>query len=235
MNRQIFIGFDPREAAAFAVARDSIRRHLTQRIPITGLVLSDLREHGYYRRPTEIRDGRLWDVISEAPMSTQFSISRFLVPYLANDGWALFIDCDFLARGDVSKLFDLADTSKAVMVVKHDYRPTETTKMDGQVQTAYPRKNWSSACLFNVRSPANAGLTVDYVNSVPGRELHRFGWLSDEDIGELHPRWNYLVGHTKDVKNPVLVHFTEGLPIQAGYESCEYADEWRDELTRWAR
>jgi hypothetical protein len=43
--------------------------------------------------------------------------------------------------------------------------------------------------------------------------LHRFGWLEDEDIGELDVRWNWLVGEydqaPADVKN---AHWTLGGP-----------------------
>jgi hypothetical protein len=233
-KRSIWIGFDPREADAFAVARHSIQRRLTQPIPVNGLVLSKLREQGLYYRPTSIRDGRLWDEISEAGMSTEFSNSRFLVKEMAGSGWALFVDADFLALENAVRLFDLADDSKAVMVVKHNHVPTSGTKMDGQVQAAYSRKNWSSCMLINCEHRANRALTVEYVNSVPGRDLHAFKWLADEAIGELPPEWNYLVGVTRSNIQPKFIHMTEGVPSMAGYENCEFADEWRAELTRWA-
>ena len=59
MNRSVWIGFDPRESAAFAVARHSIQRHLITPIPVRGLVLADLREQGLYTRPTSVKDGRI--------------------------------------------------------------------------------------------------------------------------------------------------------------------------------
>lgn len=230
----IWLGWDPREAAAFAVARSSLRQHRNLPIPIYGLVLDTLRAQGLYSRPAERRGGRLWDPISAAPMSTEFAISRFLVPHLAKRGWALFLDGDILCRADIAGLFELADPAKAVMVVKHVHNPADNLKMDGQVQTAYPRKNWSSCMLFNCDHPSNAGLTVGLVNSVPGRDLHRFCWLQDHEIGELPPKFNYLVGHTEGVDNPVIAHFTDGVPSMPGYESQEYADEWRAALARWA-
>lgn len=234
MKASIWIGFDAREAAAYAVARYSIRRRLIMPIPIRGLVLSDLRERGLYTRPTSIRDGRLWDDISEAPMATEFAVSRFLVPHLAGGGWALFMDCDMLVRANLDRLFRLCDPSKAVMVVKHVHEPPEGVKMDGQAQTRYARKNWSSVCVFNASHPANRALTPDYVNSVPGRDLHRFAWLDDDLIGELDPEWNWLVGHSDPSVEPSIVHFTEGYPLMKGYEDCAFADEWRDELASWA-
>ena len=59
-------------------------------------------------------------------------------------GWAVFCDCDFIFLEDISKLIKNLDNSKAIYCVKHDYTPKEKHKMDGQKQTIYPRKNWSS-------------------------------------------------------------------------------------------
>ena len=66
----IWIGFDPRETAAYAVARQSINFYITQQIPVRGLVLDELRKKGLYWRPTERRLGKLYDVISEHEMAT---------------------------------------------------------------------------------------------------------------------------------------------------------------------
>lgn len=49
------------------------------------------------------------------------------------------MSCTYL--GDVYELFDFVDDKYAIMCVQHDYSPKETTKMDGPVETAYPRKN----------------------------------------------------------------------------------------------
>jgi hypothetical protein len=231
-SRSVWIGYDPREAAAFAVAHYSIRR-FDRYTPIRGVVLDDLRARGLYSRPTEQRinsEGRhqLWDVISGAWMATEHSNSRFLVPHLARDGWAAFIDGDVLVNEDIGRLFRLCDPSKAVMCVQHQHEPVESVKMDGQVQTRYARKNWSSVMVFNCGHPANAALTVPMVNSLPGRDLHRFCWLDDAQIGALPARWNHLVGSSAltDAR-PSLVHFTAGLPDMPGYETQEFAEEWR--------
>ena len=82
--------------------------------------------------------------------STEFTYSRFLVPSLMNyKGWAVFCDCDFIFLDDVAKLFKNLDKEKAIYCVQHDYTPKEKHKMDGQQQTIYPRKNWSSFIVFN--------------------------------------------------------------------------------------
>jgi hypothetical protein len=231
----IWLGFDSREADAYAVARSSIRKVTTLPARINALVLDELRGRGLYTRPHEKREGcRIWDVVSGAPCATEFSNSRFLVPHLAGSGFALFMDCDVLVRRNLRDLFDLADPSKAVQVVKHRHVPTTATKMDRQVQTTYGRKNWSSVMLFNVDHPANKGLTLEMVNTLPGRDLHAFCWLTDDLIGELPPEWNHLVGEYPPNPNAAIAHFTLGVPSMAGYEDCEFADEWRDELMRWA-
>jgi hypothetical protein len=229
VDHTIWIGYDKREAHAFFIARDSIRR-FNSIVPVYGVVLDLLRRTGMYTRPTQIEElngnRKMWDTISEAPMSTEFAISRFLVPHLAQKGWALFVDVDVMFRRNPSHLFSLADSSKAVMCVQHQYEPKKTFKMDNQVQTKYHRKMWSSVMLFNCDHPANKRLTLDMINSVPGRDLHRFCWLEDDEIGALPEEWNYLPGWSKKNSDPSLVHFTEGLPDLPGYENQEFADEW---------
>ncbi len=237
-----FLGFEPREADAYAVARQTIKYH-NKHMPVQGLVLSDLKERGLYYRETERRLGLLWDKISDAPMSTEFAISRFLVPaivkqqfkYYQFKGWALFADCDVLVRANLTDLKALLDNTKAVFCVKHNHTPTYSEKMDGQIQTSYARKNWSSVMVFNVDHPSNDALTVEMVNTLPGRDLHRFCWLEDDEIGELPPEWNFLVGHTDTNIDPKIVHFTDGTPGMHGFRNVQFADEWRRELDRWAQ
>lgn len=229
MKRSIWIGWDPREADAFQVCAHSIRAHLSEPIDIFAVDLEILQNRGLYQRPMRRDDdGRLFDRISAAPMSTQFAISRFFVPHLvAEPGVALFMDCDMLVRCDLVELFELADPRFAIQVVKHDYEPGETVKMDGQAQTAYPRKNWSSVMLWNLAHPATNLLTLNKLNTWAGRALHRFAWLDDGEIGELAPEWNHLVGVYPPNPEAKIVHFTLGIPSMAGYGRCEHSDEWR--------
>lgn len=239
MQHSIFVGFDPREAEAFGVCRHSLRKHAPD-VPVHAIDLQTLRDAGLYTRPMSQKDGRLWDDISEAHCSTEFAIARFLTLELARQ-WdrdlALFMDCDVLARADLEALFWNArqDASKAVWCVKHVHEPPEGVKMDGQLQVQYARKNWSSVMLFNARHPSNAKLTTEMINTVPGRDLHRFCWLADDEIGELEPKWNWLVGHSSEDISPALVHFTSGTPNVPGYEDCAYAGEWRKVRAEWLR
>lgn len=236
----IWLGYDDREDAAFAVARESCRHHMTMPIPVYGLLLSDLQRDGLYTRPIEYRASAadkpvMWDVVSDAAQSTQHANARFFVPMLAKTGWALFCDGDVMFRNNVVRLFETFDNSKAAYCVKHDYAPKDSIKMDGQVQVAYKRKLWSSVLALNCDHEANRALTLDVLNNTPGRDLHALFWLADSDIGELDASWNYLVGISNPEIEPDIVHFTEGTPDLPGYERCEYSDEWRDWRNNWAR
>jgi len=104
--------------------------------------------------------------------------------------------------------------------------------MDGQVQTVYPRKNWSSMVLWNCAHPKNKILTPELLNKETPQFLHRFSWLEDEDIGSLPHEYNWLVGWYKEPKDgaPKILHYTEGGPWFDGYRDCEYADVWKKEV-----
>jgi lipopolysaccharide biosynthesis glycosyltransferase len=212
---RVFIGYDPREAAAFSVLAYSIHARSSQPVSIVPLILSELRAvMTRERHPLQ---------------STDFSFSRFLTPYLSDySGWSVFMDCDMLVRDDIAKLYALRDERYAVMVVKHNHVPKENKKFLDQPQTAYHKKNWSSVMLFN-----NAGcraLTPEYVNTASGLELHQFKWLGNDDlIGELPDRWNHLVGYNPPRNDASLVHYTLGGPYFNEYRNCEYAEEWHRE------
>jgi lipopolysaccharide biosynthesis glycosyltransferase len=217
---KVFVGYDPREDIAYQVCKHSI---LTKQpnAEVRPLVQKELRDAGWYTRPVD------------KLASTEFTFTRFLVPELCNfEGWALFIDCDMILTTDIAELFAQADDQYAVMCVQHDYKPKEGTKMDGQTQTVYPRKNWSSAMLINCGHPSNQQLDMDLVNSpeINGAYLHRFSWLNDEEIGELDHTWNYLVGVYDDLEKPKLIHYTEGGPWFENYRNCEFHQLWKDEL-----
>jgi hypothetical protein len=218
----VFVGYDWREHDAFAACCNSLRHHspnvIVERID---------RHHAWYARPTEFNSGgQLVDVISGAPMSTDFSLARFLVPLIALESPALFCDGDFLWRAPVEELFGLFDSRYAVQVVKHEHVPTEAIKMDGQQQTAYARKNWSSLMLFNVDHAIWNSFSEE-VNTARGLDLHQFRSIPDELIGDLPVEWNWLEGVNAAIAEPKAVHFTRGIPSMPGYEQAAYADEWR--------
>ena len=220
---KIFVGYDPREDIAYEVCHHSILKRSSIPVEITPIVQSDLRTNGLYWRER----GQL--------ESTEFSFTRFLTPHLANyDGWAMFVDCDFLYLADIKELRDLIDDKYAIMCVQHDYTPKEATKMDGAVQTVYPRKNWSSMVLYNCGHPKNKVLTPEVVNTQTGAFLHRFQWLEDEEIGSIPFVWNFLEGHNKVVEGdtttfPKAIHYTRGGPWFEAWKNCEFAELWLKE------
>ena len=217
---KVFIGYDTREDIAYQVCKHSILKRQPD-ADVRPLKQQELRQAGWYTRPID------------KLASTEFTFTRFLIPELANfDGWALFMDCDMILTTDIKELFDQADDKYAVMCVHHDYKVKEEFKMDGQKQTIYPRKNWSSVMLFNCAHPSNARLTQDLVNDteINGAYLHRFSWLKDEEVGELNHTWNYLVGVYDDLEKPNLIHYTEGGPWFENYRNCEFHQLWKDEL-----
>lgn len=214
---RIFIGWDSREDIAYQVCKRSLEQHASIPLEIVPIKQWDLRERGLYWRPA--------DPLS----STEFSFTRFLTPYLAGyEGWAVFVDCDFLFRKDIAGLLDYRDPTKALYCVQHDYQPKESTKMDGQVQTQYPRKNWSSFMLINCGHEQVRTMTPDIVNTESGLHLHRFNWLTDEMIGSLPVTWNYLEGwhSAAECEDPIAVHFTRGGPWFEQWNAVEFAAEW---------
>ena len=220
MNFKCFIGYDSKEDIAYRVCKYSLLKRSTINLKVLSLKLDELISKKLYTRNVD-------------PLaSTQFTYSRFLVPNLAGyKGWALFCDCDFIFLEDISKLIKDLDNSKAVYCVKHDYTPKEKHKMDGQKQTIYPRKNWSSFILYNCSHPSTKSLTVETVNKESGAYLHQFKWCKDNEIGSLDERWNYLEGWTSNHNKakPFAVHFTRGGPWFSEWQDVEFADEWKKE------
>lgn len=216
---KVFIGYDSREDVAYQVCKHSIKKRQST-AEITPLVQQELRDSGIYNRSVD------------KLASTEFTFTRFLVPELTEfSGWALFMDCDMILTTDIAELFDQADDQYAVMCVQHDYTVKEGTKMDGQKQTVYPRKNWSSVMLINCGHPSNKALTKELVNDedVTGAYLHRFSWLEDHEIGSLDHTWNYLVGVYNDIESPKLIHYTEGGPYFKNHFNCDFHQAWKNE------
>ena len=213
---KIYVGYDSREDIAWQVCRHSLLRHSTPDLEVYPLRQTTLRELGIYTR-------------GQDAASTEFSLSRFLTPWLAaHDGWSVFVDCDFLFTTDVRRVLDHASREKAVYVVQHDYTPANAVKMDGQQQTAYPRKNWSSFILFNNAHPEVKALTPAVVNSQSPAWLHRFQWISDDSlIGALPLEWNFLEGeYPRPEKVPNAIHYTNGGPWFENWQHVDYGDLW---------
>lgn len=210
----IFIGYDHKESVAYYTLEHSIASRCSIPVSVTPLMKSQIKN--FFYRPKGKTE------------STDFSLSRFLVPLLSGyTGWSVFMDCDMLCRVDISHIRDYMDPSKAIVVCKHDYVPKTDSKFLGQVQTKYVKKNWSSLILFN--NEQCKALTKDYINNTTGLNLHQFKWIDEDKIGELPLTWNWLVGEYDYNQDARIVHFTIGGPYFSEYKDCHYADEWFDE------
>ena len=213
---RIFIGYDSKEPECYHVLSHSIMKHAKSPVSIAPLKLELLP---------------LWRERNEME-STEFSFSRFLVPFLSDyEGWSLFMDCDMLVTQDITKLFQQASERFSMLCVQHKpYKVTEE-KFLGQHNTDYQRKNWSSVMLFNNKQCQF--LTPRTVNNSTGLDLHRFRWLEDYMIGNLDHQWNHLVGEqywmTKNGHHPPAnIHWTLGGPWFEEYKDTDFAQLWHE-------
>ena len=213
---RIFIGYDPREKVAYHALVQSIIENSSEPVSITPIAKKHLGN--IYQRTRSVKE------------STEFSLTRFLIPYLSDfDGWSIFMDCDMIVTSDIKALWNLKDDQYAVMCVKHDYTPSSERKFLDQIQTVYPKKNWSSVMLFN--NAKCTSLTPEVVQHENGLFLHQFKWLESEElIGELPHTWNFLVGEEEKLNNgkiPDLIHYTLGGPYFEDYKGCDYEEVWK--------
>lgn len=209
----IVIGYDRDNRMPSYTMAESIMQNASVPIRFTFLHRDMLRMYTRQRGPKD---------------STEFSNSRFLVPYLFNyTGWTLFTDNDMIVSYDIKELFDMRDDKYAVMCVKHNQICNVSKKFLGYEQTQYQFKNWSSVMLFN--NAKCTSLTLDYVNAANGLELHQFKWLDSLNlIGDLPLEWNYLVENENQTKKePKLIHYTNGGPYFKESFDCQYASRWK--------
>lgn len=236
MIPSVWIGWDSREKEVYNVCKFSLEFNTFIKPKIIPLVHKELRLQGWLMRPWAIRPrtGIWYDIMDGLDFSTEFAYSRFLVPALCQyKGWALFMDCDMVWDADIKDLFKLCDQKYAVMCVKHNHRPNNVIKMDGQTQKQYPRKNWSSFMLFNCGHPSNRKLTPELVSTKSGSYLHEFRWLEDHEIGQLPETYNWIEGFSRGNIKPAVVHYTEGGPWFNGYQDIAHAALWWKYKRRW--
>lgn len=214
---KVYIGYDEREKLAFDVCNFSIKQR--SKIETVCLRSQDIDE--YSRNLGE-------------PQSTDFTFSRFWVPYLSEyKGYSIFVDCDFLFLDDAEKLIDIAkeDPSKAAWVCKHPrYIPNSQIKMDNISQNNYEKKNWASLIIFNNSHPDCKTLTPEYLNTHPkGLDFHQLKWT--ENIGSVPLDWNCLDGYYH-LENPKAVHYTDGGPWFKKYKNTFYSSLWDKEYLK---
>ena len=102
----IYVGYDPREDIAFQVLKYSVLKYASQPINVYPIKQDLLRRIGLYRRAWELGSSSLpkpindddtqhRDIFDGKPFATDFSFTRFLIPFLNRlEGWAVYMDCD---------------------------------------------------------------------------------------------------------------------------------------------
>ena len=185
----VFLGYDPRQPLAYNVCQHSIIRHASEPIAITPLVLNQM--------PVKRRG------------LTEFTYSRFLVPWLCNyQGRALFMDADIAVAGDVSELFrELGHGFSAAVMQNQE------------------RFEWASVIFFNCFNCR--ALSPSYVAN-DKNAMFDMKW-ADHGLGELPPEWNHCV-HYMQPKKAKLYHYTAGLPCWPETRNTEEAEVWGAEF-----
>jgi hypothetical protein len=167
---RVFVGFDERQPVAYNVLQHSLHRYARGRVQVEPLMLDKL--------PMERRG------------LTQFTYSRFLVPYLCNfEGVAIFMDADVIVKADIAELAAQADGVSAVQVMKEQHK-----------------FEWASVMLFNCDQCRV--LTPEYIDDPANKLLE----LNFGPIGEFAPEWNHCVNRMKP-REAKLYHYTEGIPL----------------------
>lgn len=212
---KIFIGFDSNQVLDYVLLEQSLIRFSSQPLMITPLCLDHF---SFYKESHQ--DG-----------STEFSYSRFLVPYLTSyQGWALYMDSDMICCSDIKDLWSRRNSKYALHVVKHDYQTSQSIKMQGHQNNNYPRKNWSSLMLINCQHPSLRILTPSLIEKSQGQYLHQFNFVDDDLIAHLPLEWNWLADEYGHNDNAKIIHYTLGSPRLAEYATTPMAIHWHKEL-----
>jgi len=208
---RLVVGFDQREAIAYHVFAQSVLLKSSNPISFNPLSKNTL---DFYNE-------------THSDRSNAFTYSRFLTPFLMNfEGWAIYLDGDMVCQEDITQLWNLKDNSKAVQVVKHEYKTKSKKKYLDNINVDYPKKNWSSVIIWNCSHPKNKVLTPDFISSNNGKFLHRFMWLDEDDIGELPIEWNWLAIEYPPNPKAKIIHYTLGTPCFSEYAKSEMSEIW---------
>lgn len=200
----LFVGYDSRESVGFHTFMQSLFEHSSVPIRITALSSAVL----------PAREG-----------SNQFTWARLAIPRLMGySGNAIFMDgSDMLMRCDIAELEALRDPYLAAQVVKHRYSTRHPVKYVGTElecpNVDYDRKNWASLMLLNCwhHSWRDAGDSLDSL---------QLNFIEDRLIGDLEPKWNWLVDEYGPNHDAKILHYTAGIPAIEHYAHTPHAEEW---------
>ena len=164
-----------------------------------------------------------------ANQSTEFTYSRFLIPYLENyEGFSIFIDNDFIWRKNILPLFYYLNMDDAIACIKYPQIKHDETKFDGQVNIDYPCKLWSSLMVFNNGHEDCKKLTPEVVNTWTGKQLHQFEWT--DKISPIPEKYIFTEGYDNpDEKwDYTGIHYTRGGPWikDMDYSNINNLDDW---------
>jgi len=205
----IFIGYDSTHGDASEVCKNSILRKLGCETNINIQMLDVSKIEGWTR---EYKN-----------QSTEFSYSRFLVPYLSNyEGISIFCDDDFIFTENILNTIWFLKPDQAVACVKHDFTHKYDTKFTNTKDVWYNKKLWSSLMVFNNSHPDCKNLTLESVQKESGQYLHQFEWTS-APIGEIPYKWNWCEGYS-DVAafhDACGIHWTRGGPWIEGMDCID--------------
>lgn len=212
---RIYLGYDPREALGTWVFQHSVLKRTknpVEFIPLDKRVLSQAPQ------------------LKGLPASNNFIFARYMCAALSGyrGGPVLFADgADQVCLADVSELLDLWQHDKAVQVVQRpDYIPTSPKFIGTELESpnkAYPHKQWSSVMLIN---PSHYGWRrIDWGQSDP-MYWHGFGWLKEDEIGDLPNEWNRLVDEGDKVEGGKILHWTLGVPAMHEYRHAPGYELW---------
>jgi hypothetical protein len=211
---RIFIGYDSTHGDCSEVCARSILQQFSE---IHGV---DVEKAENYFQINRIDISKIPEYTREyAEQSTEFTYSRFLVPYLSNyEGISVFVDDDFVFKNSILDLFYFVSPDSPVACVKHDFKESKTEKMGGLKNTSYDKKLWSSMMVFNNAHPDCKKLTPDIINTCDGQYLHQFKWASSVDAIPNKYVWTEGYSDITDIERSHSVHYTHGGPWIDGME-----------------
>ncbi len=206
----IYIGYDSTMDDLDKICEHSILETVKR-----GLSHGDMRPYCEFTPEIKMLDvSKLPDYNREyANQSTEFTYSRFLIPYLENyEGFSIFLDNDFIFKKSILPLFFYLNPDDAVACIKYPHYEHDTTKFDGEVNIDYPCKLWSSLMVFNNGHEDCKKLTPEVVNSWTGKQLHQFEWT--DKISPIPQKYIFVEGYDdpEEKWDYSGIHYTRGGP-----------------------
>lgn len=188
---RVFIGCDSRQPVAYSVLAHSIYTRSARPVTITPLRIEQL--------PIERRG------------LTEFTFTRYLVPYLCGyQGVALFMDADMLCLTDIQEL---------------NLEPGDFHGKPVAVVQAVERFEWPSLMLFNCSHFDCQRLTPEYIEN---ESPHTLEWAKSGLAG-IPDEYNHIVPYSGENPEAKIIHFTQGIPCFEETRNCEYGKQWRQE------